>query len=512
MEIQNIGSRYRVIRELGRGGMGVVYLVEHQHTGEQLALKVLHGAAASDPGAIARFKREARVGAQLKSDHVVRITDADVAAELGGAPFFVMELLDGLDLEKLVEKVGPLAPDVVVAILSQIAGPLDKAHASGIVHRDLKPENIFLHRREDGTLIAKILDFGISKFLSPDPASTAALGTTADGTLMGTPHYMAPEQARGLIDQIGPHTDVWAMGLIALRTLTGGIYWTAETQADLMVEILVAPLSAPSARWPFVGEKFDAWFARSCQRDGKQRWRSVSEQIAALTEALRGSPRTSQAGAPRGASVVTINQALQGSGAPLAAGVMPAFGMPTPGNRTAAVARTPLGGALSGSAPSFVRGTGVGTMAPATGSLDADELDRMRPRSRKLAIALGVGLVAGLGIAYALVQPGSAPAATTQGLATSVAAPAEPAPVLTAQPREMPLGESATVTVDAGAGRIELEPIDTAGSRFAPRNPPPLRPMPAPAVRKPQRGAPPTAPAPRAPAPTAAPQDDPLAP
>ena len=511
MDIQHIGSRYRVIRELGRGGMGVVYLVEHLHTGEHLALKVLHGAAATDPGAIARFKREARVGAQLRSDHVVRITDADVADELGGAPFFVMELLDGLDLEKLVEKVGPLTPDVVVAILSQIAGPLDKAHANGIVHRDLKPENIFLHRREDGTLIAKILDFGISKFLSPDPASTAALGTTADGTLMGTPHYMAPEQARGLIDQIGPHTDVWAIGLIALRTLTGGIYWTAETQADLMVEILVAPMSAPSARWPFVGEKFDAWFARSCQRDGAQRWRSISEQVAALTEALRGSPRTSQAGAPRAASVVTINQALQGAGAPLPAGVKPAFGLPTPGSRTASVARTPVRGALSGS-PLLVGGaSGVGTMAPATGSFDPSEADMLRPRSRKLAISLGIGLVAGLGLAYALVQPGPAPPAATQGLATSVAAPSAPSPVQTAQPKEMAFGESAIATVDAGAGYAEIEPIDTAGSRGVNRSPV-LRPLPAPVVRKPQRNAPAASPAPRAPAPTTVPQDDPLAP
>jgi len=141
--------------------MGVVYVVEHIHTGEHLALKVLHGSAAADPGVIARFKREARVGSQIKSDHVVRVTDADVAAELGGAPFFVMELLDGLDLEKLVAKLGPLHPRVVVTVLSQIARALDKAHGIGIVHRDLKPENIFLHRREDDTIVAKVLDFGI---------------------------------------------------------------------------------------------------------------------------------------------------------------------------------------------------------------------------------------------------------------------------------------------------------------------------------------------------------------
>src|SRR5215468_5095401 len=106
MVVKQVASRYRVIRELGRGGMGAVYLVEHLHTGERLALKVLHGAAAENPDAIARFKREARAGAQIRSDYVVRVTDADVAPELGGAPFFVMELLEGFDLEKAIEKVG----------------------------------------------------------------------------------------------------------------------------------------------------------------------------------------------------------------------------------------------------------------------------------------------------------------------------------------------------------------------------------------------------------------------
>jgi serine/threonine protein kinase len=495
----HIGSRYRVIRELGRGGMGIVYLVEHLHTGERLALKVLHGAAAADPGAIARFKREARVGAQLRSEHVVRITDADVATELDGAPFFVMELLDGLDLEKLVENVGALAPDVVVAILSQIAGPLDKAHASGIVHRDLKPENIFL-------------DFGISKFLLPDVANAAALGTTADGTLMGTPHYMAPEQARGLIDAIGPATDVWAMGLIALRMLTGAIYWTAATQADLMVEILVAPMAAPSTRWPIAGgAKFDAWFLRSCHRSPSERWRSVSEQIAALAEALRDSVHTGGAGARRGASVVTVHQALQqASGAGLPAGIIPAFGLPTPESRTSSITRTPLRGELPLASPRSIS-AGNGTMAPAIGTSDAEDIEAMRPRWRKLAVALGAGLAAGLGLVYVLVSPGGGPTVATPSPAVVAPVPSS----LTANPT----GEKATslsyplpATVDAGAARTDFEdfeaPLPVRGTA-RPDSPGPRRALP-PTLRRQQPQAMP--PAPRAPAPTSPPQDDPLAP
>jgi serine/threonine-protein kinase len=286
--IEQVTSRYRVLRELGRGGMGVVYVVEHVHTGERLALKVLNASGASDPEVLTRFRREARAGAQIRSEHVVRVTDADVADELGGAPFFVMELLEGLDFEKLVGKVGPLRSDLVTDLLSQVAKALDKAHAIGIVHRDLKPENLFLHFREGDTPIAKILDFGISKFLHPTSPDQGGIQTTRDGMLMGTPYYMSPEQARGDVDAIGPATDVWAMGLVALRLLTAQDYWTARTQADLMVQLLAAPMRKPSERWPFLGDRFDLWFARSCHRDPSERWNTIGDQIAALGEAVAG--------------------------------------------------------------------------------------------------------------------------------------------------------------------------------------------------------------------------------
>ncbi len=302
MKIDQVASRYRIIRELGRGGMGVVYVVEHVHTGEHLALKLLHGAAASNPAAIARFKREARVGAQIKSEHVVRVTDADIAPELEGAPFFVMELLEGLDLEKAVAKLGRFEPALVIELLGQIARALDKAHAIGIIHRDLKPENIFLHRREDGSVIAKVLDFGISKFLYS--MDSTGLGVTAEGTIMGTPFYMAPEQARGAVESMSPATDMWAIGLIAIRLLTAEAYWTARTHVELMVQILVTPMSRPSARWPWLGEGFDGWFARSCNRDPGQRWGSVSEQVASLAEAFRSASSGS------GASMQSLVQAL----------------------------------------------------------------------------------------------------------------------------------------------------------------------------------------------------------
>src|SRR5262245_6333379 len=204
-----IAGRYRVEQQLGEGGMGSVFLVQHVHTDEELALKVLHSAVVKDAVALERFRREARTPARIDSDHVVRVTDADVAPELDNVPFLVMEYLRGEDLEHLAERRGPMTPSEVVQLLAQSARALDKAHALGIVHRDLKPENLFATQREDGTPCVKILDFGIAKMTGGDVKEAGRL--TATGQIFGTPLYMSPEQALAEGDKICPQTDVWAL-------------------------------------------------------------------------------------------------------------------------------------------------------------------------------------------------------------------------------------------------------------------------------------------------------------
>jgi serine/threonine-protein kinase len=292
-----IAARYRVLRELGRGGMGAVYLVEHINTGDHAALKVMLGTGHVDMEALERFKREARAPAKIKSEHVVKVLDADTAPELGGAPFLVMELLQGTDLQTLVRRRGRLGADEVVDFLRQASIALDKSHALGIVHRDLKPENLFLHGREDGSICVKILDFGISKILPQ--ASASAMPMTALGSVMGTPLFMAPEQARGAVHMIGPQTDVWAIGLIAVHLLTGEHYWGhPQNLTELMTSIIRCDLYPPTSRWPFLPPLFDAWLLRSCAREPAQRFSSVGEQIAALAQALDVSgPAAASAGA-----------------------------------------------------------------------------------------------------------------------------------------------------------------------------------------------------------------------
>jgi serine/threonine-protein kinase len=255
--------------------------VEHERTGARFALKVLKGHVAFlDRSTLDRFRREARVSALVKSEHIVRVIDADVAPELDDAPFLVMDLLEGSDLGALSGS-SPQPPEAVVAWLRQVARALDKAHALGIVHRDLKPENLFLARRPDEPPIIKILDFGIAKIHAPTESHQ-----TATGTVVGTPLYMSREQALGAPDQVGPPTDMWAIAMIAFKLLAGREYWDPSNVVRLLADLVYKPIEAPSARGVDLGPAFDAWFLRSCHVDPRKRWSTTCEQVDALAVAV----------------------------------------------------------------------------------------------------------------------------------------------------------------------------------------------------------------------------------
>jgi serine/threonine protein kinase len=265
------------VRLIAKGGMGAVYEVEHARTGERLALKVLLSSVGSSAEELERFKREARAPARIKSEHVVRVTDADVAPELGGAPFLVMELLDGADLEREAAA-SPPPPATVIEWLRQVARTLDKAHGLGIVHRDLKPQNLFLARSESRAPIVKILDFGIVKM------TEESAGGTGSGQLLGTPKYMSPEQASAK-GRVTPAADRYSLGLVAYRLLIGESYHSGDV-LNILARLLHDPLEAPSQRHAGFGSAFDAWFLKACHRDPEARFTSAAEQIEALSAAL----------------------------------------------------------------------------------------------------------------------------------------------------------------------------------------------------------------------------------
>ncbi len=279
-----VAGRYRIERRLGQGGMGSVYEVEHSVTGQHLALKLLDPKLTTDAIALERFRRESRAPARIDSDHVVKVTDADVAPELDGAPFLVMELLRGESFDELLKRRGRLEPEEALVYLRQIARALDRAHALGIIHRDIKPENLILTTRDDGSPCVKLLDFGIAKLTETSGAGMES--KTATGEVFGTPLYMSPEQTLGRVDRISPQTDVWALGIIAHKLLVGDEPWTAETLPHLIAQIAYEPLPVPSERGSTLGPNFDSWFKTCCARETDGRFSSAGKAVRELGHAL----------------------------------------------------------------------------------------------------------------------------------------------------------------------------------------------------------------------------------
>jgi serine/threonine protein kinase len=281
-------GRYKILRVLGAGGMGCVYRVLDTNTERERALKVMLPTVVANTELRSRFAREARIAAKIDSEHIAEVLDAGIESQ-SGAPFIVMELLKGDELEQLVQRRGSLPPDEALIYLSQAAMALDKAHAQGIVHRDLKPENLFVTYRDDGSPRIKILDFGIAKVVSASMSGSETKG------MLGTPIFMAPEQAHGEV-AISARTDTYALGHIAYVILVGEPYYEEENQGTssiyhLIVAIMRGPAESASARalrrkGVVLPPAFDAWFARATARDASARFERASELVMALGQVL----------------------------------------------------------------------------------------------------------------------------------------------------------------------------------------------------------------------------------
>jgi serine/threonine-protein kinase len=285
-----IDRRFRVERQLGSGGMGTVWLVQHVESLQRYALKVLNPGSEEEPAVVQRFLREARAAAALRTRHAVRIIDAQMGYVHAGSPtpFLVMELLEGDTLESVVERRGYLDTGEAVWALRQVARALTAAHEQGIVHRDLKPTNVFVATDEDGEPIVKLCDFGIVKLL-PGPLRNALAETTKSTQarmLLGSPLYMAPEQLRDARTVV-PTTDQWAFGLLAFYALSGqDFFGRCRDLTDLVMRIAGERLEAPSKRCEALPRSFDAWFFRSCAKESNERFRDVAQQMKKLEAAL----------------------------------------------------------------------------------------------------------------------------------------------------------------------------------------------------------------------------------
>ena len=288
--LETVAGRYRLLNLVGKGGMGSVWRGEHTSLETPVAIKLLDPRLAEREVVRARFLREAKAAASLRSKHVVQIFDHGIE---DGTPYIVMELLAGESLGERLSRERRLPAGEVAKIFGQVGAAMARAHKAGVVHRDLKPDNVFLATPEEDhgsgdAWTVKVVDFGVAKLLDDSLTSDVS---TETGSMLGTPHYMSPEQARGL-KSIDARADLWAMAVIAYECLLGERPFRADTLGELVLRLCADAPPVPSSRGA-VPEGFDEWFAKATRKDIEQRFQDVGELVRELCEVLTpGAPTT----------------------------------------------------------------------------------------------------------------------------------------------------------------------------------------------------------------------------
>ncbi|WP_437567222.1 protein kinase domain-containing protein [Sorangium sp. So ce542] len=400
-------GEYRIERKLGAGTFGEVYAGEHPLIGKKVAIKVLNRRFAAQPQAVARFVAEARAVNRIRQRNIIDIFSFGVLQEQQ-RHYFVMELLDGLTLGELCRRRRRLPFPTIVPILRGIADALDAAHEAGITHRDLKPDNVFLAAERDGTWFPKLLDFGIAKLVDGSEE-------TSTGVVLGTPQYMAPEQARG--ERTGPAADIYALGVMIHKMLTGKYLFAGRSAVAVMYNHVLHPPPRMSSVCPDLPRELDLPVLAMLEKRAGDRPETASKAVAALLDAARriGLTRASAPDEP--------------ASAPRSATWAPGEGSPA----TEDVARE-----------SATWASGAGSLtAEGVGTVSATWTPEAAPST-----AEGVGTVS------ATWTPEAAPSAA-EGMGTVSA---------TWTPGLSPAATEDTATLEFGAF-VETEPSSTDGSR-----------------------------------------------
>jgi serine/threonine protein kinase len=268
-----LAGKYRLERTLGEGGMGVVYAAEHVDLQKRVAIKIMREELISQSELVERMLGEARTVARLRSEHVAQVID--VGRLSGGAPFIVMEYLDGCDLGTKLASGEPLPVELAVAYVLQACEAVAEAHAAGIVHRDLKPENLFLSARTDGEPSIKVLDFGISRSIKSGEREPA------DTLIAGSPDYMSPEAMRPET-RVAPATDIWSLGAVLYEMVTGQRPFESSTVTETCARVLASDPVAPSLLAPSIPPGLQRVVLRCLRKEPSERFASVVDLAAAL--------------------------------------------------------------------------------------------------------------------------------------------------------------------------------------------------------------------------------------
>ncbi|MBK8256029.1 MAG: serine/threonine protein kinase [Polyangiaceae bacterium] len=462
-----LGGKYRVERILGQGAMGVVVAAMHVDLQEMRAIKFMLPGTFAEADYVERFLREARAAARLKSQHAAKVHD--VGRFESGAPYIVMEYLEGEDLKHYLEKRGTLPVMEAVAYTMQACEALAEAHSAGIVHRDLKPANIYLTTGPHGTPCVKILDFGIAKIQS---GSAGAMEMTKTSELLGTPLYMSPEQMRSTRN-VDARTDVWALGTLLYKMLTGKTPFTGTTVTEICSAVIADPVDPPTQLRSDIPKGLEAIILRCLEKQAAQRPANAAELGQLLGQFVREHAANATASQhrqapapiapqPAAAPIATVGSthpsitgasvSLPSAPAATASGVHQASSpdlsaapprTPTGQPKTvmldsgaAATAATAAAAAASGVAPAAAAQTtppGLSTARASTWTQSTQAAEPARSSSKLPILALAAALLlGGAGAAVFFLKSGSsaAPAVDSTSQTSTAAAPPSPSPTI----------------------------------------------------------------------------------
>jgi serine/threonine-protein kinase len=428
-------DRYRVVRKIGEGGMGAVYEGEHMLISRRVAIKCLHAQFATNAEIVARFQNEAMAANSIRHQNIIEVTDMGRFED--GTVFMVLEFLEGRELADLITKEGPQPLGRIVHIAEQVCDALTAAHSKGIVHRDLKPENIYLIQRGDDRDFVKVLDFGIAKF-----RETANKSMTRTGTTLGTPYYMAPEQAQAKRELDG-RADIYSLGVILFHALTGQHPFDDESYPMLVVKICTEPPPPLRNYRPDLPPEFEAVVGRMLAKNAEERFPNTQAVREALSpfRTFFGAPVLAEGVLPT--AKIAPTQALSGvrHSSPTSAG--------NPSARTPVPSTTPVNVPMTNVAAPASR---FGTPVPST---DYAATTGFTPQKSKAPLFIGIGvalfLLLGVAAAVAFVVAGGSGTTTT-----SANPPDDPPETPT---METPIME--TAMVDAPTMEVETPTMET---------------------------------------------------
>jgi serine/threonine protein kinase len=461
-----LGGRYTIVRQLGQGGMGAVYEARHTGTGRRVAVKVITADIGKNPGLIARFEVEGRAAGRLESQYVAHVLDVG-RDDATSTPFMVMEYLAGEDVQQMIKRLGPVRPELALRIAAQACLGLEKAHAAGIVHRDIKSANLFMTERDGGERLVKILDFGIAKVKMDELQNTEG-GLTKTGSLIGSPMYMSPEQARGS-RSIDHRSDLWSLGIVLYQLLSGSTpFGHIEALGELIIVMCSEPARSVQLAAPWVAGDVARIVARALQIAPAARYQSAGEMLRDLKALIHGGLSIDEA------MVVSLPEEERARVAPPEASA--------PGSQSVH-ART--------GAPISATTTGSGSGAVADGGRAG------AVRWWWAAVAGGAGALATLSLIVSSIVSSSAPPEVPAQVAlTSEPAVALPAPSITIVPSapapSITVAPSATAPSIAEA--VSAAPLDAGASKAKPSaglKSGPAKPVPTgalPATSKPAAG------------------------